>query len=115
MCAAGICLSVPLIKALGVRVKIVKMDRRYTLYHQGFTYQIKNMSLEERNDLSSFFTMKYGYSSEHVFYNNMIQRKYNTHWRCEQAKRRFTGGTKIYVRHEQDLVMLALKFSAKIG
>lgn len=96
-------------------MKIVKMDRRFTLYHEGFTHQLRNMTLEERRQVESYFVRKYGLSSDFIFHNGVSQREYNTHWRREQQKRRFSGGTKIYVKHEQDLVMLGLKFGAKIG
>ena len=96
-------------------MKIVKMDRRFTLYHEGFTHQIRNTTTQESRELSSYFIKKYGMSSDFVLTNDKFQRQYNTHWRREQAKRRFTGGTKIYVKHPEDLVILGLKFGAKIG
>lgn len=116
--AVGICESVSHINHLGVRMKIVKMDRRFSLYHEGFTHQIRNFRVtpdNELRELESYFIKKYGYSSEFVFYHGISQREYNTHWRMERAKRRFTGGTKIYVKNEQDLLWLALKFNAQIG
>ena len=96
-------------------MKIVKMDRRFTLYHEGFTHQLRSMTLDERRQVEGYFVKKYGMSSDFILHNGMYQREYNTHWRREQAKRRFTGGTKIYVKHPEDLVMLGLKFGAKIG
>lgn len=96
-------------------MKIVKMDRRFALYHQGFTHQIRNCSLSERADIESYFFKKYGLSSDFVLYNGLYQREYNSHWRTEKANRRFSGGTKIYVKHPEDLVMIGLKFGARIG
>lgn len=98
-------------------MKIVKMDRRFALYHEGFTHQIRNFSIpnNELRELESYFVKKYGHSSDFIFTHGVSVREYNLHWRKVSAKRRFTGGTKIYVKHEEDLIMLALKFSAKIG
>jgi hypothetical protein len=112
---AGICVLVNPINPLGADMKIVKMDRRFALYHQGFTHQIRNTSLTERNELCSYFGKKYGHSSDFIFTQGMSVRQYNRNWRTEQAKRRFSGGTKIYVKHPEDLVMIGLKWGAKIG
>ena len=102
------------IKAPGASMKIIKMDRRFARYHEGFTHQIRGMTLDERRQLESYFVKKYGSSSDFIFHNGVSQREYNTHWRREKAQRSYTGGTKIYVKHEQDLVMLGLKFNLTV-
>jgi hypothetical protein len=88
------------------------MDRRFDMYRQGFTHQIRNMTIDERHRLTDFFAKKYGPSRDHVLVNDKYVEQLNNHWRWQQQKRRFT---EIYVKHEQDLVMLGLKFGAKIG
>lgn len=93
-------------------MKLIKMDRRFALYHEGFTHQIRNMNINERFKIQQWLTEKYG---DPHSYGQGFTKEYNLNWRLERAKRRFTGGTKIYVKHEQDLVMLGLKFGAKIG
>jgi hypothetical protein len=113
--AVGICVLVNHINHLGADMKIVKMDRRFALYHEGFTHQIRNTSLTERNELCSYFGKKYGHSSDFIWTHGVSVRQYNRNWRTEQAKRRFSGGTKIYVKHPEDLVMIGLKWGAKIG
>lgn len=93
-------------------MKIIKMDRRFTLYHQGFTHQIRSMNLRERYEVSTWLTEKYGAAYD---YGDGLVKVHNRNWRLERPRRSYTGGTKIYVKHEQDLVFLGLKFGARIG
>lgn len=93
-------------------MKIVKMDRRFTHYHQGFTHQIRGMNFRERLEIEKFLRDQYG--------DNVVRipgeplGEYNRNWRLERARRSYTGGTKIYVKHERDLVMLGLKFNLTV-
>lgn len=103
------------IKVLAVSMKITKLDRRFSLYQTGFTHQIKNTTQSERYEIESYFRKKYGPSSDFIWTHGISVRDYNMNWRSERQKRRFSGGTKIYVKHEQDLIWLALKFSQQIG
>ena len=92
-------------------MKIVKMDRRFTHYHQGFTHQIRSMNFRERLEVEQFLKNQYGAAYD---YGEGVVKEYNPNWRLERAKRSYTGGTKIYVKHERDLVLLNLKFNLMI-
>lgn len=94
-------------------MKIVKMDRRFARFHEGFTHQIRSMTFSERMAVEQFLRGQYG--DNIVREPGQILGDYNRNWRLEKPARKYTGGTKIYVKHEQDLVMLGLKFGAKIG
>lgn len=98
----------------GARVKIVKMDRRFALYHEGFTHQIRGMNLNERFRVEEFFRTRYGDNRDLVERNGVSVLEYNRNWRLERSKRRFSGGTKIYIKHPHDLALLSLKFSEDI-
>lgn len=96
-------------------MKIIKMDRRFSLYHEGFTHQIRSMTFSERNSVEKFFRDRYGATRDLVERNGFTILESNRHWRLERSKRRFSGGTKIYIKHEQDLVLLALKFGVLVN
>lgn len=94
-------------------MKLVKMDRRYSLYHQGFTHQLKYFGLEERRNLERFFTERYGANRE---YGEHWSDGYtmNRNWRIENKDSSGKRRWRIYVKHEQDLVLLGLKYGLKI-
>lgn len=96
-------------------MKLIKMDRRFSLYHEGFTHQIRSMNFRERNEVEKFFRDRYGANRDLVERNGFTILEFNRNWRLERSKRRFTGGSKIYIKHEQDLVMLALKFGTLLN
>lgn len=95
-------------------MKIVELDRRFTLFHEGFTHQIRGTTQQERQDIESYLSKKYGPSSDFIWTHGISVRDYNRNWRSERPKRRFSGGTKIYVKNEQDLLWVALKFSEQL-
>lgn len=95
-------------------MKIIKMDRRFEMAQYGFTHQLRSMGVKEKNEVAKFFRDKYGPSRDLVLIGDKYVEQRNDNWREVRAKRRFTGGTKIYIKHEQDLTLLALKFSEYI-
>lgn len=95
-------------------MKIVKMDRRFEMTQYGFTHQLRSMGIKEKHEVCKFFQDKYGPSRDHVLVGDKYVEQRNGNWREVRAKRRFTGGTKIYVKHEHDLTLLGLKFSEYI-
>lgn len=82
------------------------MDRRFALYHEGFTHEIRSMTVSERAEISRYLQERYG--NPYTYGEHMIK-NYNANWRLERAKRRFTGGHRIYLKHDHDLVILGLK------
>ena len=93
-------------------MRLIKMDRRFAMYHQGFTHQLRSMNFRERLEVEHFLKNQYGAAYD---YGDGMVKIHNRNWRIEKAKRSYTGGTKIYLKHERDLVLLNLKFGARIG